>query len=107
MSLYYNGCRAFVFFDLLVDGISDNVATKAVSFGLAMTPDGSRMFMEVYETVAAVQVPAESALPVPHLAMGLIVTEAVIAAAEPFWQRKVMMPLIVPFCVSVVVITMK
>ena len=86
---------------------SDDVATEAVLFGLAMTTDGSHTFMEVHRMVAAVQVPAESASPVPHLAMGLIVTEAVIAAAEPFSQRKVMMPLIVAFCVSVVVITMK
>ena len=86
---------------------SDDVATEAVLFGLAMTTDGSHTFMEVHRMVAAGQVPAESALPVPHLAMGLIVTEAVIAAAEPFSQRKVMMPLIVAFCVSVVVITMK
>ena len=86
---------------------SDNVATEAVLFGLAMMTDGSHTFMEVHRMVAAVQVPAESASPVPHLAMGLIVTEAVIAAAEPFLQRKVMMPLIVAFCVSVVVITMK
>ena len=86
---------------------SDDVATEAVLFGLAMTSDGSHTFMEVHRMVAAVQVPAESASPVPHLAMGLIVTEAVIAAAEPFSQRKVMMPLIVAFCVSVVVITMK
>ena len=96
-----------MFFARLVDGISDGVATKAVSFVLAMTPDGSRMFMEVHEMVAAVQVPAESAFPVPHLAMGLIVTEAVIAVSEPFSQRKVMMSLIVAFCVSVLVITMK
>ena len=86
---------------------SDDVATEAVLFGLAMTTDGSHTFMEVHRMVAAVQVPAESASPVPHLAMGLIVTEAVIAAAEPFSQRKVMIPLIVAFCVSVVVITMK
>ena len=86
---------------------SDDVAAEAVSFGLAMTPDGSRTFMEVHEMVAAVQVPAESASPIYHLAMGLIVTEAVIAASEPFSQRKVMMPLIVAFCVSVLVMTMK
>ena len=86
---------------------SDDVATEAVLFGLAMMPDGSRTFMEVHEMVAAVQVPVESALPVPHLAMGLIVTEVVIAASEPFSQRKVMIPLIVAFCVSVVVIAMK
>ena len=86
---------------------SDDVATEAVLFGLAMTTDGSHTFMGVHRMVAAVQVPAESASPVPHLAMGLIVTEAVIAAAESFSQRKVMMPLIVAFCVSVVVITMK
>ena len=86
---------------------SDDVATEAVLFGLAMTTDGSHTFMEVHRMVAAVQVPAVSASPVHHLAMCLIVTEAVIAAAEPFLQRKVMMPLIVAFCVSVVVITMK
>ena len=61
---------------------SDDVATEAVLFGLAMTTDGSHTFMEVHRMVAAVQVPAESASPVPHLAMGLIVTEAVITAAE-------------------------
>ena len=94
MSLHYNGCRAFVFFARLVDEISDDVATEAVSFGLGMTPDDSCTFMEVYEMVAAVQVPAESALPVLHLAIGLIVTEAVIAASEPFSQCKVMMPLV-------------
>ena len=86
---------------------SDDVATEAVLFGLAMTTDGSHTFMEVHRMVAVVQVLDESASPVPHFAMGLIVTEAVVAAAEPFSQRKVMMPLIVAFCVSVVVITMK